>query len=398
MEGSVSSFYSIDNLLSKKSDPGPSSPTVSTKQENTDSDGRSSEAEDDSNDWFKNMFFRPKPEESAEILNSPEIQNSRPDSPLTTENPQPPAPGLFPMMNFGSSPFGVPPIPMTMALALWSNQVRQFQSAFLQGQQLSNLFPFGDKFSKLKKPFPTNIVVKPEKPFLSSPKETPVPEKIIEKEQNYACGKCGSAFGSQVLLEQHVQIHINTAASNGEKQFICKQCGKTFKRSSTLTTHMLIHSDTRPYPCEYCGKRFHQKSDMKKHTYIHTGEKPHKCAVCGKAFSQSSNLITHTRKHTGYKPFACDICGRTFQRKVDRRRHTETHHPNSQTDQTSLLENSSAPSGLDIAVQKNLIPEDPRDFFSRFGMDLPAALFNNNNVKSENEENSDLVLNLSSRP
>lgn len=75
MEGSVSSFYSIDNLLSKKSDPGPSSPTVSTKQENTDSDGRSSEAEDDSNDWFKNMFFRPKPEESAEILNSPEIQS-----------------------------------------------------------------------------------------------------------------------------------------------------------------------------------------------------------------------------------------------------------------------------------------------------------------------------------
>ena len=71
----MSSFYSIDNLLSKKSDPGPSSPTVSTKQENTDSDGRSSEAEEDSNDWFKNMFFRPKPEENSEIPNSPETQS-----------------------------------------------------------------------------------------------------------------------------------------------------------------------------------------------------------------------------------------------------------------------------------------------------------------------------------
>ncbi len=55
--------------------------------------------------------------------------------------------------------------------------------------------------------------------------------------KKYKCATCGAAFGSEALLQQHInKMHMQRNAPTSAA-FTCKACGASFQTESELKRH-----------------------------------------------------------------------------------------------------------------------------------------------------------------
>ncbi|CAL8128397.1 unnamed protein product [Orchesella dallaii] len=74
---------------------------------------------------------------------------------------------------------------------------------------------------------------------------------------------CGSRFGREAELQQHVEENHTPVEDNS--MFMCTLCGRVFANQGRLATHNLIHSKERVHECHICGKTFVCKTNLKEH-------------------------------------------------------------------------------------------------------------------------------------
>lgn len=93
------------------------------------------------------------------------------------------------------------------------------------------------------------------------------------------------------------QVSSNLSYKSKDR-YTCKFCGKVFPRSANLTRHLRTHTGEQPYKCKYCERSFSISSNLQRHVRnIHNKERPFKCEICERCFGQQTNLDRHLKKH-----------------------------------------------------------------------------------------------------
>ena len=142
--------------------------------------------------------------------------------------------------------------------------------------------------------------------------------KSIEKP--YECLVCGEGSKNQVMMEEHVQIHI------ADKPFKCPDCDQAFSVHGLLRQHRRIHTGERAHRCKHCGERFMWPSELKTHLLKKHGEcMPFQCSHCGKLFHSLPLMQNHARVHTGDRPYTCPICGNKYRSLASQQKHIRSH-------------------------------------------------------------------------
>src|SRR6266850_6561468 len=87
-----------------------------------------------------------------------------------------------------------------------------------------------------------------------------------EPERRHTCPHC--SFGA--ILCTMLQIHLLTHSEN-PRPFLCPLCPCTFSRRTNLTTHIRTHDNSRPrcFPCPYCKHHTDRRNDLKSHIVLH---------------------------------------------------------------------------------------------------------------------------------
>ncbi len=148
---------------------------------------------------------------------------------------------------------------------------------------------------------------------------------------NLTCPMCNHTFGSESILEKHIQNH------NVPKEHQCNHagCKKAFRRKDALIVHSRTHSGEKPYKCAFCDKTFRDNGSLTKHlNSFHQGEMPFKCDECSKGFMEERALKCHMGFHNaGYIKLGVDkltTTGRSSQLKKSANKSTSPKHVSSQ--------------------------------------------------------------------
>lgn len=185
------------------------------------------------------------------------------------------------------------------------------------------------------------------------------------------CDVCGKAFLKQIILIEHMKIHITP------QQYECKVCGKMFKKKCKCTRHEAFHSrDKRVYYCEICDMNFEQKGKYLQHIQtLHTEQdsvrsnlhKEHQtgtkkavpltggsidttfdgmdtgkcidCQICDEEI-EKTNLVAHLNTHEVH---TCDKCDNVFLHKTEYVEHLMSQHRKELADAKSDDEHDAPP-------------------------------------------------------
>ncbi|KAI8433891.1 hypothetical protein MSG28_015822 [Choristoneura fumiferana] len=147
----------------------------------------------------------------------------------------------------------------------------------------------------------------------------------------YVCQKCGRVYKNKDTFKQHIGFGVCgqvTRKSAFDGQFKCDICNKQYSRKNTLRVHIKFeHSETgTPHVCSWCNKKFSCQSRLKAHTVKHTQEKNFSCETCGGKFVTKESLLYHTRIHTGERPYKCSYCSLSYLSSSRRAEHVRRHH------------------------------------------------------------------------
>src|SRR6267142_4436104 len=95
--------------------------------------------------------------------------------------------------------------------------------------------------------------------------QTHIRTHASEPERCHTCPHC--SFGS--ILHTTLQIHLLTHSENPHP-FLCPLCPRTFSRHTNLTTHIQTHDNSRPhqFPCPYCKHRTDRRHDLESHIIL----------------------------------------------------------------------------------------------------------------------------------
>uniref|UniRef100_A0A8D2ZMN0 Zinc finger and BTB domain containing 40 n=1 Tax=Scophthalmus maximus TaxID=52904 RepID=A0A8D2ZMN0_SCOMX len=143
------------------------------------------------------------------------------------------------------------------------------------------------------------------------------------EEKPFACEECGSKFGANSSLKNHMRLHT------GEKPYRCKHCDMSFGVAAALAYHTKKkHSEGKMYVCQYCKAVFAQSIELSRHVRTHTGDRPYVCRECGKGYSQASGLTVHLHTfHNLSEPHDCQKCCLSFSSLDEHRQHIQEFHP-----------------------------------------------------------------------
>ena len=140
---------------------------------------------------------------------------------------------------------------------------------------------------------------------------------------NYSCDICGSTFGWQFTLVNHIKKEHDGVKSNE-----CKSCGKCFYTKLGLINHeKKSHSELKDHKCTICNSTFTALSSLKFHVKtVHEGQKRYNCQLCEKTFTNCTGLINHmTAIHQGLK-YECDVCDASYTQAQCLKRHVKKSH------------------------------------------------------------------------
>ncbi|KAM9365120.1 zinc finger and BTB domain-containing protein 40 isoform 2-T2 [Pholidichthys leucotaenia] len=143
------------------------------------------------------------------------------------------------------------------------------------------------------------------------------------EEKPFACEECGSKFGANSSLKNHMRLHT------GEKPYTCKHCDLSFTVAAALAYHTKKkHSEGKMYVCQYCKAVFAQSIELTRHVRTHTGDRPYVCRECGKGYSQASGLTVHLQTfHNLSEPHDCQKCALSFSSLEEHQQHIQEFHP-----------------------------------------------------------------------
>ncbi|XP_053725065.1 zinc finger and BTB domain-containing protein 40 isoform X1 [Synchiropus splendidus] len=138
----------------------------------------------------------------------------------------------------------------------------------------------------------------------------------------YECQYCKAAFAQSIELTRHVRTHT------GDRPYVCRQCGRGYSQASGLTLHLhTAHDVTEPHDCPKCRLTFASLQEKQEHMEKRHMKESHQCSVCHRTFSSAALLDKHKPTHTGSKPFSCDLCNRSYQQLSGLWYHNRTSHP-----------------------------------------------------------------------
>ncbi len=223
---------------------------------------------------------------------------------------------------------------------------------------------------KMSSPVPTEILVRPDDEFVSSPGDGPVeikPHPVIigsidvirNKEQFEDKSFAFNNFegdhetlaqaGGLTVKNEHLPINIEPAenctftAQPGKKafaeisscdeqiksdpensKFICNICDQGFKSRTPYIDHVRKH-EGKLYSCQTCDKMFSSRSGLSNHKIVHTGKYSKVCDICQKGFYQKRCYIEHMQRHTGNYEWNCDLCQKGFTEKRLYKNHMLMH-------------------------------------------------------------------------
>ncbi|XP_046604538.1 zinc finger protein Xfin-like isoform X1 [Neodiprion virginianus] len=188
-----------------------------------------------------------------------------------------------------------------------------------------------------------------------------------ERQRNYVCTVCQSAFHTRHVLQRHMLRHTGKKILCGlpgcptalrtprelkihrerihdilelDGPYQCPECSFRTISPTRLRRHQNYHERRRPiedeqdgaagkkvldknfYHCAYTGCEFKTKlkSHLHRHLRLHTGSKPYRCAHCPYASNNFENLRKHvlsTRIHPGKSIYECTHCD-TFRTNFSR--------------------------------------------------------------------------------
>ncbi|XP_035595914.1 zinc finger and BTB domain-containing protein 39-like [Oncorhynchus keta] len=205
----------------------------------------------------------------------------------------------------------------------------------------------------------------------------------------YSCPLCACGFLDRPLLDRHMFLHAEEAATDreamrahkaagpeGEEELRCFLCPQTFRSASAFQYHLSFHTNEAQGSQGWPGKRkadqIEYPSSCSSSSPLEAGslgklgnmgfglgsfslsdkllqgavaagfptgllsngnslggtiprEKWYRCRFCGKRFAHSGEFTYHLRIHTGEKPYQCKVCLRFFRGRSTMICHLKTH-------------------------------------------------------------------------
>ncbi|KAF7209224.1 zinc finger protein 217 isoform X2 [Nothobranchius furzeri] len=216
----------------------------------------------------------------------------------------------------------------------------------------------------------------------------------------------------------------------------CEQCRRTFRTYHQLVLHSRVHKRDRgsgESPASSVDAKMPRVDSLDPAEEAHeettdenfiSGEdgfdrskvRSKACSCCGKSFRSSYYLTVHMRTHTGEKPFKCAYCDYAAAQKTSLKYHLERRHkdkpyaggcsrpgPSLPSPGDSPAPNRSKLWASEERLCMNKSPEDPHNSSgTQFSETLVQVNAEDNevlpvsaNLKQENEQDSDVPLNLS---
>lgn len=102
----------------------------------------------------------------------------------------------------------------------------------------------------------------------------------------FQCDLCVNASSSKVLMERHMQTHMQPANA-----FSCSTCSKTFSKKNVLQIHEKVHlNQGSTFSCPQCSKALSSKTAVANHIkWLHKKSKEFECSACSKKFATVSD-------------------------------------------------------------------------------------------------------------
>jgi len=150
----------------------------------------------------------------------------------------------------------------------------------------------------------------------SQPSTAPLEPQILPAPK---CEVCGKTFIKPQGLARHMHLH------SGDRRYGCSKCDYRFTQRSDLMRHMLIHEGSPSIPCPKCDKKFRTGKNLQAHLETHEAPLPYKCDQCKIRFRSTKNLRYHLMSHHSGVKFQCGYCGNNFSDEKSLRTHVMQH-------------------------------------------------------------------------
>ncbi|XP_022819855.1 zinc finger protein 433 [Spodoptera litura] len=160
---------------------------------------------------------------------------------------------------------------------------------------------------------------------------------IVERIEDWECGKCKNRFSSKSALSRHT-----SSCASGPTARHCPhdQCTYVATNSSQLARHRRSHGERiKHHECHLCTFKSDQASHMKRHMLCHQGVKPYACPHCSFTCGSLENLRKHvlrSGRHPGLFLYHCRLCPYNTNTATELRAHLTTAHSHKYNAKTAI--------------------------------------------------------------
>ncbi|KAJ8725959.1 hypothetical protein PYW08_004142 [Mythimna loreyi] len=150
---------------------------------------------------------------------------------------------------------------------------------------------------------------------------------IVERIEEWECGKCKNRFSSKSALSRHASSCTNATTA---RQCPYEHCTFVATNSSQLARHRRTHGEqVKHHECHLCTFKSDQASHMKRHMLCHQGIKPYACPHCSFTCGSLENLRKHvlrSGRHPGLFLYHCRLCPYNTNTAMELRAHLTAAH------------------------------------------------------------------------
>ncbi|XP_045781452.1 zinc finger protein 2 homolog isoform X2 [Maniola jurtina] len=140
------------------------------------------------------------------------------------------------------------------------------------------------------------------------------------------CARAATTLAVPLSTTEHIEPVTNEENVTVSKNvYICDFCKKMYEQRMLFVKHIQGHTLVNRFTCDTCTYKSKYKGNLVRHMGTHTSEKPHCCKLCESKFVSSTHLVRHMRIHSGEKPYCCKLCQTKFISNSHLVRHMRTH-------------------------------------------------------------------------